>query len=390
MTASAHSSIEREDVSIWNLVALSYRGLLKFNKSLIDFNRAGVPLMELVTEPDITSAKQARRFAEELHLIMHYLDISDADMEKGQMRIEVNISLSKEKGKLGTKVEIKNLNSFRAVERAIEYEIRRQAKILESGKDVLQETRGWNDVKGITMPQRRKEFAQDYRYFPEPDLPPLHIDSKMLQEIKLQIPELPSQRRKRFKTEYNLSEKEIEVLVKNKELGNYFERVVSELKNWIKFKKIPKPHTPAIIKTAANYLETDLLGLIKAQTNTLTSVRSLKITPENFAELISILWEGEISSRIGKEVLSEMFKTGADPSHIIEERNLKQISDEKEIEEMAKRVIKENKKAVEDYKKGKENAIQFLIGQIMREAKGRVNPEKAREAIKKHLTGTNQ
>ncbi|MCD6094364.1 Asp-tRNA(Asn)/Glu-tRNA(Gln) amidotransferase subunit GatB [bacterium] len=362
------------------------------NYSLIDFNRAGVPLMELVTEPDITSAKEARRFAEELHLIMHYLNISDADMEKGQMRIEVNISLSREKGKLGTKVEIKNLNSFRAVEKAIKYEIRRQAKILEDKGEILQETRGWDDVKGMTIPQRRKEFAQDYRYFPEPDLPPLHIDSRMLQEIKLQIPELPSQRRKRFKNEYNLSEKEIEVLVKNKELGNYFERVVSELKNWIKFKKIPKAHTPAIIKTAANYLETDLLGLIKAQTkpHTLTSVRSLKITPENFAELISILWEGEISSRIGKEVLCEMFKTGADPSHIIEERNLKQISDEKEIEEMAKRVIKENKKAVEDYKKGKENAIQFLIGQIMREAKGRANPEKARRAIKKYLLEVDQ
>ena len=200
----------------------------KKDYSLVDFNRAGVPLMELVTEPDISSAKEARRFAEELHLIMHYLDVSDADMEKGQMRVEVNISLSKEKGILGTKVEIKNLNSFRAVEKAIEYEIERQTKILNSGKKVIQETRGWDDESEVTLVQREKEEAHDYRYFPEPDLPILHLTGEFIQEIRAQIPELPQQKRERLRREYNLLEKEAEIFVQNKDLGEYCEKVVSE------------------------------------------------------------------------------------------------------------------------------------------------------------------
>ncbi|HOK35084.1 MAG TPA: Asp-tRNA(Asn)/Glu-tRNA(Gln) amidotransferase subunit GatB [Candidatus Pacearchaeota archaeon] len=340
--------------------------------SLIDFNRAGVPLMELVTEPDIQSAKEARQFAEELQLILRYLGISDADMEKGQMRVEVNISLGKE-GKLGTKVEIKNLNSFQAVEKASEYEIKRQSEILDKGEKIIQETRGWDSIKGKTFSQRIKEEANDYRYFPEPDLPPLNLSN-----IEESIPELPQQKRERFQEEYKIGLKEIEILIQNKDLADYFEEVASELKDWAKTKKITQDQIPSLIKIATNYLETDLLGLMKENN---VSIKNLKITPENFAELITILWNKEISSRVGKDVLLEMFKTGADPTYVIEDKKLKQVSDEVVIEEIAKKIIQENPKPVEDYKKGKENALQFLIGQVMKETKGRVNPAKAREIL---------
>ncbi len=351
--------------------------------SLIDFNRAGLPLMELVTEPDIRSAKEARQFAEELQLILRYLGVSDADMEKGQMRVEVNISLTNtndNSGKLGTKVEIKNLNSFRAVEKAIEYEIKRQSNLLEKDEKVIQETRGWDSVKGKTFSQRIKEEANDYRYFPEPDLPPLSFSS--IKDIKDSIPELPQQKRARFQKEYNITSKEVEVLVQNKDLADYFEEVVSELKDWAKTKKIDQSKISSLIKLAVNYLESDLLGLMKEK-NIL--IKNLKITPENFAELITILWRGEVSSRAGKDVLLEMFKTGADPTYIIQDKNLKQVSDEGAIEEIARKIIKENPKAVSDYKEGKENALQFLVGQVMKESRGKANPDKARQIFKKLL-----
>ena len=375
------------------------------NYSLVDFNRAGIPLMELVTEPDMNSAKETRKFAEELHLIMHYLNVSDADMEKGQMRVEVNVSLSP-KGKpapyrtegsgagLGTKVEIKNLNSFRAVQRAIEYEIQRQTKILESGKKVIQETRGWldettvssrrvagarvDDVKGVTVSQREKEEAHDYRYFPEPDLPPLHNTKEFVNKIRAEIPELSRQRRERLAKEYKLDKKSIEVFVQNKDFGEYFEKVISELPP-----KIPKNQLPRLIKLATNYLITDLQGLLKGASVT---GEDFLITAENFAEFITLIEEGKISSKIAKMVLSEMFSTGADPSHIIEEKGLSQITDEAEIEKIIKEVISKNPKAVEDFKKGKENAFQYLIGQIMAKTRGKANPQIVKDILSKTLT----
>jgi aspartyl-tRNA(Asn)/glutamyl-tRNA(Gln) amidotransferase subunit B len=345
--------------------------------SLVDFNRAGVPLMELVTEPDIESPKEARKFAEELQLILRYLDVSDADMEKGQMRVEANISLSSKKGVLGTKVEIKNLNSFKAVEKALEYEIERQRKILESGKKVIQETRGWDPAREITFSQREKEEAQDYRYFPEPDLPPLEITQEMVDEIRAEIPELPRQKRERFKKEYNLDEKSIEIFVKNKDFGEYFEKVVSEFTP-----NLPKEKLLRLIKLATNYLTTDLLGLLKGAS---VSGEDFLITPENFAEFIELIDEGKISSKIAKIVLEEMFKTGADPSHIIEEKGLVLITDEAEIEKIVYQVISENQKAVSDFKKGKENALEFLIGQVMRKTKGKANPKIAKEILTRIL-----
>jgi len=346
--------------------------------SLVDFNRAGIPLMELVTEPDITSAKEARKFAEELHLIMHYLDVSDADMEKGEMRVEVNISLSKKEGKLGTKVEIKNLNSFKSVERSIEYEIQRQTEILESGKKVVQETRGWDDIRGITVLQREKEEAHDYRYFPEPDLPPLHITSDLINEIRAETPELPQKRKERFKREYELDEKSIEIFVYNKDLGEYFEKVVSEFDP-----DLPREKLSKLIKLSSNYLITDLQGLLRGAS---VKEEGFLITPDNFADFITLIYDGKISSKIAKMVLEEMFKTGADPSHIIKEKGLEQLNDERELGKIIEGVIKDNPKVIEDYKKGKENARQFLIGQIMARTKGKANPQVVNKTLNEILT----
>ena len=367
------------------------------NYSLVDFNRAGIPLMELVTEPDLNSAREARRFAEELQLILRYLNVSDADMEKGQLRVEVNISLAKKEGELGTKVEIKNLNSFRSVEKAVDYEIERQTKILKSGKKVLQETRGWDAPKGITVSQREKEEAHDYRYFPEPDLPPLHLTSELINEIRSEIPELPQQKRERFKREYELDKKGVEVFVQNKDFGEYFEKVVSELPP-----RLPQQDIKKLIKLASNYLITDLQGLLKGSS---VIGEDFLITPENFAEFITLItergeqgepregederssltYQGKISSKIAKIVLEEMFKTGADPSHIIEEKGLTQITDGAEIEKIIKEVIKENPQPVKDFQEGKEAALQFLVGKVMSKTGGKANPQIVRDILSQTL-----
>jgi len=355
------------------------------NYSLVDFNRAGVPLMELVTEPDITSGKEARKFAEEFQLILRYLNVSDADMEKGQLRVEVNISLSKDKT-LGTKVEIKNLNSFRAVKKAVDYEISRQTKVLNKGEKVIQETRGWNGIKELTVSQRKKEEAHDYRYFPEPDLPTLHLAEDFISGIRAEIPELPQKRKKRIALEYGLNEKVAGIFTNNKNLGEYFEKVMSELRNWIKEAEIKKEVSDKeflrLSKLTANYIITDLQGLFKEE---LISRKDFSITPENFAEFITLIYEDKISSKMAKILLREMFETGADPSHIIKEKELVQIIDEVEIGEIVKEIIQKNQKAISDYKKGKENAFQFLIGQVMRESKGKASPAVISKILKELL-----
>ncbi len=365
--------------------------------SLVDFNRAGVPLMELVTEPDIHSSTEARKFAEELRMILRYLDVSDADMEKGQMRCEVNISLSKNSEKLGTKVEIKNLNSFRAVEKGIEYEIIRQTRVLEKREKVIQETRGWHDAKQITISQREKEESHDYRYFPEPDLPMLRIGNSKskiqnnidIEKIKAEIPELPQARRERFDAEYGLPKQEIEVFVQNKILGEYFEKVISEFRNWIKEtdmkSKVERDEFLKLAKICSNYILTDLQGLLK---NISVVDKKFLITPENFAEFITLIYKKQISSKIAKMVLEEMFRTGAEPSHIIEEKGLSQITDDSEIEKKVKEVLSKNPKPVQDFKKGKQNALQFLIGQVMSATKGKAKPETVQKILRKLLTPT--
>ncbi len=338
--------------------------------SLVDFNRAGIPLMELVTEPDLKSGEQTVKFAKELQLIMRYLEISDADMEKGQMRVEVNISLGKD-GQRGTKVEIKNLNSFRAVGESIDYEIERQSEILDKGEEIKQETRGWDDIKKKTVSQRSKEEAHDYRYFPEPDLPPLDLTKFNLEELKVSIPELPEQKRERFIKEYNLIPNQVEILIEDKDLSNYFEESSSELLEEEKEKRG--------VELLFNYLTSDLKGLINEQK---ASIKEIKITPEKFADLISLIIEDVISSSSAKDILKETFSTGLDPRQIIKDKELTKISDNAIIEQIIKETIKENPKAVEDYKKGKENTLQFLIGQAMAKLKGRGNPDTLKSLFK--------
>ncbi len=333
--------------------------------------------MELVTEPDIETGLEARRFAEELQLILRYLEVSYADMEKGQMRIEVNISLMKEESKeFGTKAEIKNLNSFKSVERSIDYEISRQKEILESGGKVIQETRGWNDAKEETFSQREKEQAHDYRYFPEPDLPVLRLGTpEHIREVRAELPELPQQKRERLVREYDIDSQTVEIFVQKKSLGEYFEKVVSEFDPGL-----PKERLQDLIKIATNYLTTDLQGLLKGLS---VEDRSFLIDSENFAEFITLIEQGKISSKIAKIILGEMYKTGADPSHIIEEKGLIQINDEAELKNIIEGIIAKNPQAVEDFKKGKSNSFQFLIGQIMTVTKGKANPQ----AINKLLGG---
>ena len=377
--------------------------------SLVDFNRAGVPLMELVTEPDITTAQEARQFSQELQLILRYLGVSDADMEKRQMRVEANVSLSSaviaseakqsrgkqnsatglprglvprnDSMKLGTKVEIKNLNSFRSVERAIEYEIKRQADLLESGEKIIQETRGWDENKQKTFSQRSKEEAEDYRYFPEPDLPPLKI-SNLKTQISNLISELPQARRERFLKEYQLPEKDIQVLVNNKSSADYFEDVASEFSQTEETQKeLP---LPKLYKLTVNYLLTEIPRIAEILGVSRYALDE-KIKAENFAEFIILVEKGEISSSGGQAVLAEMFKTGADPTHIIESRGLKQVSDEEELIKIVERVTKENSGPVKDYQAGKENALQFLVGQVMRESKGKANPQMVSKILKDFL-----
>ena len=359
--------------------------------SLVDFNRAGIPLIELVTEPDINSTLVARKFAQELQLILRYLDVSDADMEKGQMRVEVNVSLSPEHSKkLGTKVEIKNLNSFRAVNEATNFEIARQKKLLEENKKVVPETMGWDDEKRMTFSQREKgggAFSTEDFHAPEPNLFPLRLIDTYIEKIRSEIPELPSQRKKRFKKEYQLPEREIELYISQKDLGEYFEKVVSELNNWVKAKKMEEKVSGTefkkLVKLASNYISTDLQGLLAGSS---VADKDFLITSENFAEFVSMIYLGEISSKIAKTLLKEMFSAGKDPSQIIEEKGLQQITDEKKLEKIVKEVIAKNPKPVEDYKKGKESALQFLVGQVMAQTKGKANPEMVNKILGKLLS----
>lgn len=359
------------------------------NASLVDLNRAGSPLMELVTEPDIRSSGEAKRFCEELQLLLRYLGVSNADMEKGEMRCEANISLAGEDGKFGTKVEVKNLNSFKSVERAIEYETERQRKVLESGDRVVQETRGWDENKGETFSQRLKEEAHDYRYFPEPDLPEMDIPKLFdLEKIKLSVPELPSQKRLRFERDYCLPADDIDILIKDRELSAFFENIVSELESWIadsgkSASRRTDEEKLKAVKLAANYLLSDLQSLLKESES---EIKDIKITPENFAELITLVYENKISSAVAKIVLREMFATAKDPSNIVEEKGLSQVSDSVELEKIAGEIISANPDTVAEYKAGKTAVLQFFVGQGMKQTKGKANPAVLQDLFKKLLT----
>ncbi|HHD92219.1 MAG TPA: Asp-tRNA(Asn)/Glu-tRNA(Gln) amidotransferase subunit GatB [Candidatus Portnoybacteria bacterium] len=351
--------------------------------SLVDFNRSGVPLMELVTEPDIRSGKEAHQFAQQVQLIFRYLNASEANMEKGQMRCEVNISIRpKGSQKLGTKVEVKNLNSFRAVEKASDYEFNRQKEALEFNEEIVQETRGWNVAKQMTISQRKKEEAADYRYFPEPDLPPLRISSL---NFNLSLPELPEQKRKRLINEYNISQENTDVLIAHPGLSNYFENVCSELPQVEEADQQIKTNLIKPIKIAVNYLINDLPLITNLSLNEIEKILSNKITSENFAELAVIISQGKINSTAAQDVLKEMWQTGDDPTHIIQEKNLEQVQDEASLDKFIQEAIQENPSAIHDYRKGKTNAVQFLVGQIMKKTRGQASPQVVRELIIKKL-----
>ncbi|MGC9603560.1 MAG: Asp-tRNA(Asn)/Glu-tRNA(Gln) amidotransferase subunit GatB [Minisyncoccia bacterium] len=345
------------------------------NSTLVDFNRAGVPLMELVTEPDIKNAEETVAFAQELQLILRYLDISDADMENGQMRIEANISIApKDAKKYGTKVEVKNINSFKAVHDAIEYELKRQEEFLSDGKKIAQETRGWNDKKFITESQRSKEEANDYRYFPEPDLPPLKIKEAFdLEKLKDEIPELPEKKRERFGSEFGLDKKLVETIITEKPWADYFEQAASELES-----QTEKPDYQLL----ANYFTSDLKSLIKDKN---TSVLEMKFGPEHLAHLIALIGGGKLSSRLAKDLLAKMFETGEDPETLMKSQGLELVSDEGELGKAIDGVLQMNGKSVADFKKGKLNALQFLLGQVMAKTKGKADPNIAKKILEEKL-----
>ncbi|MGE5392143.1 MAG: Asp-tRNA(Asn)/Glu-tRNA(Gln) amidotransferase subunit GatB [Candidatus Saccharibacteria bacterium] len=354
--------------------------------SLVDFNRAGVPLLEIVSEPDLRGSEEARIYLQELQNLMRYLGVSDADMEKGHLRCDANISLRKtgETELPPYKVEVKNMNSFRSVALAIEYEIKRQAEVLSADKLPAKETRGWVDDKGVTVSQRSKEESQDYRYFPEPDLPVLELSRDWIAEIRRHLPELPAQRRVRFAGEYSLQDKDVSVLVGNKELSDYYEQVISELSAWWQDEgvKLDDSGRRDYYRVAANWCLGQFLSLLNDNKQ---SPKSSRITAENFAELIKLISQGRVSSLAAKDVFQKMFETGEDPSNILDELGLHQVSDEAQLLEAVRKVIAGNPKGVEDARTKGERAFGFLVGQVMKELKGKGNPQLINQLLKKEL-----
>ena len=344
--------------------------------SLMDVNRSGVPLMEIVGEPDIRSPEEARQYLIKLHSLLQYIGVSTANMEEGSFRCDANISIRPEgSDKYLTKVEVKNMNSFRAVYRAMEYEAIRQRKAAEAGERLIQETRGWVEEEGKTVSQRSKEYAHDYRYFPEPDLPPLSISRKWVEEIKVKLPELPEARRDRFIKDYALPAYDTNQLTSTKAMADYFEACI----------KLGKPEGLPIssrAKMVSNWLLGDFSRLLNASN---IDIGSAKVTPNQLCELLDLINKGNISGPAAKQVWEEMFHTGRSAGEIVAQQGLSQISDTSELDKNIERILAENPQAVVDYKAGKETALKFLVGQLMRMTKGRANPQMANQLIKKKL-----
>ena len=340
--------------------------------SLIDVNRSGVPLMEVVSEPEIGSPQEARDYLIRLRNILRYLGVSTGNMEEGSFRCDANISIRPSNSKkLLPKVEVKNMNSFKAVYQALEYESGRQRDVLEEGGELVQETRGWIEEAGITVTQRTKEYADDYRYFAEPDLPPLVLDRAWIEEIRASLPELPEVRRDRFMTQYNLSLYDANVLTSSKAMADYFE-------NCVKLMDSSKA------KAVSNWLLGDFSRLLNA---TNIEIENVKISPKHLTELLDLVDNGTISGPAAKAVFEEMFGTGKKASEIITEKKLSQISDAGEIREVVKQVMTNNSGAVADYTSGKQQALTFIIGQVMKATRGRANPGVVKEIIIEELGG---
>lgn len=336
--------------------------------SYVDFNRAGVPLLEIVSEPDIRSPEEAAAYLKTLRDIVVYLGICDGNMEEGSFRCDANVSLrpmgSRE---LGVKTELKNMNSFRNVQRALEFEIRRQRALLEKGEQIVQETRLWDAAKGVTVGMRAKEEEHDYRYFPDPDLVPVVVDKAWIEKIRKTIPELPDQKRKRFSEHYGLPEKDIEVLVSDQNLANYFEKAVEAFNN---------------PKMVSNWILSELLRELNRSGH---SPSDCPVPPENLAELLFLIENGTISGKIAKSVFDEMYRSGKKASEVVEEQGLRQVADEGLIEQVVDEVLKAYPSEVDRYRKGEAKLMGFFVGQVMKRTQGKANPKLVNEVLSSKL-----
>jgi aspartyl-tRNA(Asn)/glutamyl-tRNA(Gln) amidotransferase subunit B len=336
--------------------------------SYVDFNRTGVPLVEIVSGPDIRSPEEAGDYLRKLRAILQYLEICTGDMEKGTFRCDANVSVRpKGQTEFGTRTELKNMNSFRHVEKALEYEIRRQIAVLEDGEEVVQETRLWDVGQGVTISMRGKEEAHDYRYFPDPDLVPLRIDEKWVEEIRKGLPELPDEKKERFVRQYQIPEYDAEILTSSKPLSGYYEKTV---------KSFNEP------KIVSNWVMGDLLRELKRDEKEIDQCR---VTPKHLAEMLQMIKKGTISGKIAKEVFEEMYQTGASPEDIVKEKGWTQILDEREIEKAIEKAMEAHPKQVEDYRKGKEKLFGFFVGEVMKQTQGKANPKLVNELLKKKL-----
>lgn len=369
----------------------------KEGETIIDFNRAGVPLIEMVTEPVIPNSLTAKKFCQRYQQILRYLNISNGDMEKGEMRCEANISVqekdnwkyengeivAKEGHKLNPKVELKNLNSFKSVEKGIEYEIERQIKAIKNKEELKQETRGWNQDKEESFSQRTKETAADYRYFPEPDIPVMEIKEDWIKEIEENLVELPEEKILRFKKQYRLEEEDIEVLITDKHVADWYEGVISDLRAWIDASGDDwERQSKKLSKSAFNWISSELFKYLKEDNK---GIRDVKFTAENFAELVSLLYQEKINSSAGQKILKVMYEKGGDPSEIMKDLNLEQIDNDGEVKTVVEDIIKKFPEQAEEYKNGKENLLKFFIGQVMAQTKGKANPKKVEEILKEEL-----
>ncbi len=334
--------------------------------SLVDYNRSGVPLIEIVSEPDMRSAEEVIAYLEQLRMIAQYVGASDCKLQEGSMRADVNLSV-REKGSdtFGTRTEMKNLNSFKAIARAIEGEQARQIDLLEEGRPVIQETRRWDDNKGESYPMRSKEDAQDYRYFPDPDLPPVEISDAWMEEIRDSLPELQPAKKARYMEEFKLPAYDASILTESKKLADLFEETVALGTN---------------PKKVSNWLMVETLRLLKEYS---MEPEEIRFTPENLKKLIALAEEGSINSSVAKEVFEQMFKENVDPQVYVEEHGLKTVNDAGALEAVVKKVLENNPKVVEEYRGGKEKVLGFLVGQVMKEMKGKANPAMAGELLKK-------
>ena len=336
--------------------------------SYVDLNRAGTPLMEIVSEPDLRNPEDASLYLQTLKAILECLGVSDCNMEEGSLRCDANISMRvRGDEKLGVKTELKNMNSFKAVKDALTYEAERQKELLENGEKIIQDTRLWNDTKGITIAMRSKEESHDYRYFPEPDLVPFTVSEEEIKKLRESIPELPQAKTKRFIEEYGLSEYNAKSLTRDMKIAEFFEKTVNITKS---------------PKEVANWLLGDISYILNEKK---VSIEKTNFKPEHLSEILKLISSEEISGKIAKEILPEVFETGVLPSEIVLKKGLRQIKDGKEIDLVIESVIKENEKSVKDYKSGKTTALTFLIGQVMRKTKGKANPKVVNEILKKQL-----